>query len=657
MPRVKESDIPEWLTLEETCRLMNRAEKTIKDKCRHAELTYRIEKKSAKYIYFISFKSLPIHYQNLYLGIKRWGDRTYSDVPSWAKVQAEKYLTHIDATVGIKGNELKKYIENWNKENPNEKTSYSCLMKMKNRYNESGVSGLLAKYGKNAYRTIVTDELYEYFKNLYLKEGCPSARSCWDITLGYAMGQDPTVNRDNFPSMKAFLRRLEVEIPSAAVYLARNGKTAWNRKYACYIERDYSTITSGQVWVSDHAQLDVACVDDDGKIVFPWVTAWRDYKSSKWLGWSLHMESPNSDHIFQSFYYAAKRYGLPDDVIIDNGKDYRCKDFAGGRPQTIKINVNQAKTRTMLDELGVKVHYALPYNAQTKPIERDFLKIKELLTKHCKGYRGGNVVERPDVLIKEIKQGKIMHFDDFKKIFNNFILRILNRRPSEGKNLNGKCPDQLFYEEFKTKNYVKQDALKLFCMRTSRNFTIGRNGIQDRQLGITYWADWLISETGLKVYLRRDPKNYKEAWVFKADNDAFVGTVTAVEAVAALHAETVSKEEFKTAMAIKKRNLKIAESYIMHSREIDITERCENYMRAYSQVIKKSKPSVTLIKNTKMDQAVLKKKEMDEFGKQDLSEFLAIPLPEPEPQFYYFETDKRLAEEEAEYLKGAVANG
>ena len=27
----------------------------------------------------------------------------------------------------------------------------------------------------------------------------------------------------------------------------------------------------------------------------------------------------------------------------------------------------------------------------------------------------------------------------------------------------------------------------------------------------------------LKVYLRRDPQNYKEAWAFKADNEEFVG--------------------------------------------------------------------------------------------------------------------------------------
>ena len=81
-------------------------------------------------------------------------------------------------------------------------------------------------------------------------------------------------------------------------------------------------------------------------------------------------------------------------------------------------------------------------------------------------------------------------------------------------------------------------------MRTSRTFTIGRNGIKDNELGITYWSDWMISKTGLKVYLRRDIQNYKEAWAFRADNEEFVGKVTAVRAVAALHAETVSKDEF-----------------------------------------------------------------------------------------------------------------
>ena len=42
-------------------------------------------------------------------------------------------------------------------------------------------------------------------------------------------------------------------------------------------------INAGSCWVSDHAQIDVACMTQDCNVVFPWVTAWRDYKSGKWL--------------------------------------------------------------------------------------------------------------------------------------------------------------------------------------------------------------------------------------------------------------------------------------------------------------------------------------------------------------------------------------
>ena len=187
-------------------------------------------------------------------------------------------------------------------------------------------------------------------------------------------------------------------------------------------------------------------------------------------------------------------------------------------------------------------------------------------------------------------------------------------------------------------------------MRTSKNFTIGRNGIKDNQLGITYWADWMISQTGLKVYLRRDIHNYKEAWVFKADNDEFVGVVSAVRAVAALHADKISKDEFKEAMSIKKRNLKVAKAYIQQTRDISIEEQCENYKIAYASVEKVTKPKVSKLANTNMDKAIRKNKEMESFGKQDLSMFLDTEIQE-EP-LYLFETDKILEDE----LKG-VANG
>lgn len=589
-------NIPVWVSLEEASRVLELKEKTLKEKCWNSEISYKIKKINKKNCYFLRFNTLSKEFQNKFLYPSKVSDKKYSDAPIWAKAQADKYIYIIKETKELKGKQLREFILKWNILNPEYKTSYPCLLKMKRRYKEFGVDGLLARYGNTKRIAPIKDEYFEYFKNLYLVEGSPSLQSCWDSTLGYAMRTDG-IGKSNFPSRMAFLRKLQREVPKQSIYLARNGQSAWNRKFGSYIERDYRNIICGKVWVSDHAQIDVACMDKDGNVVFPWVTSWRDYKSGKWLGWILQTGHPNSDHIFQTFYYAADNFGLPTDVIIDNGKDYRSKDFAGGR-KIVKVDSDRAKATSMLSELNVEVHFALPYNAQTKPIERDFLKIKELISKHCVGYRGGNVVERPEKLADEIKKGKILPFEKFKAVFDDFIVNVLNKRPSAGKNHNGKSADDLFNEEFKEKITTSKDALKLFCMRTSKNFTIGRNGIKDNQFGITYWADWMIAKTGLKVYLRRDVQNYKEAWAFRADNDEFVGKITAVKAVAALHADEISKEEFKEAMSIKKRNLKVAKAYIQQTREISIEEQCENYKTAYASVEKAAKPKVSKIANT-----------------------------------------------------------
>ena len=108
-------------------------------------------------------------------------------------------------------------------------------------------------------------------------------------------------------------------------------------------------------------------------------------------------------------------------------------------------------------------------------------------------------------------------------------------------------------------------------------------------------------------------------------------------------------------MSIKKRNLKITKSYIKQTREISLEEKCENYKTAYASVEKVCKPKVSKIANTNMDKAIRKNKEMEAFGRQDLSMFLEEKVVKEEP-LYLFETDKILEEERKASLKG-VANG
>ncbi len=351
----------------------------------------------------------------------------YSSAPEWAKKKADKYRQILNASEDLKGEALKKFISDWNQRHPAYKTSYSRVLDIRKSFTEQGISGLLAQYGKSAGRTLIKDEWFPYFKKVYLVEGAPSLLSCWRSTLGHAINNDGTVDIKNFPVPASFKRRLDNELPKDSIYLARYGEAAWNRKYANYIDRDYSSLSVGECYVSDHAQVDVAVISPNGKPCFPWITAYRDFKSGKWVGWTHNAEAPNSDHIFQAFYYAVDAWGVPSDIYIDNGRDYRCRDFAGGRKHH-KITLDAGKAVSMLSLLKITPHFSLPYNAQAKTIERDFLKNKEWFSKHVPGYRGGHTKERPEKLKDEIKTGKIFHWDDYVKLMDDFILNVSSVR-------------------------------------------------------------------------------------------------------------------------------------------------------------------------------------------------------------------------------------
>src|SRR5574344_440861 len=640
-----------WLTIEEVCDLSGDKKETIRRKCKNGEFGSTVKTLGKYKHYYCALSSLKDELQKTYLKSKNKNEviltpaveiscslEEYSNAPVWARKQAEKYLELFSLTEKLTYKETQDFIAKWNEKYPERKTAYSTLMEAKRKYEKNGIEALLSKYGHRKGCFKIDTEYFDYFKSLYLKEGAPSAQSAWIMTLGFAK-ETCNIDIKNFPSSKSFIRKLRKDVPEQAIFLARYGDAAWNKKYASYIPRDYSNITAGNFWVSDHAQIDVA-VNFNGSVCFPWVTVFRDVQTSKWLGWFLHAESPNSDHIFKTFYYAVLEYGLPEDVYIDNGKDYRCKDFAGGRGALVKHTSD--KENSLLKNLGITVHFAQPYNGQTKPVERDFLKVKTYLSKNMIGYRGGKITERPEKLKNEIKTGKIMQFDDFKMMFDDFIVNILNKMPSNGKVLQGKCPDELWAEEFKVKKVLRKDALKLFCMRTSKNVSIGRNGIYDSQLQISYWDEWMINEKGRKVFIRRDINAYQEAWVFDAATEAFLGKASASENSSFMAETKIEKAQYKKALENKNREKKILRDYIKSEYTPSNEEIMENLKIALGEKHYESKARISKISNTKMDQVIeANKKDSEEF-KTDLKVFADYP---PKKLMFGSETEKLLYEE------------
>ncbi|MBI3584008.1 MAG: transposase family protein [Nitrospinae bacterium] len=605
------------------------------------------------------------------LSDKEIDNEIYSSAPEYQRSRADKYLQIIRASEELIGEELKRFISGWNQENPEFRTSYPRLIDARNQYRESGISGILSKYGKSAGKTIVKDEWHELFKSLYLTEGRASLESSWRKVFGYAVKKetDPClkpagagISLENFPSPITFLRRLEREIPESSIYLSRYGEQAWNRKYGNYLDRDYSNILSGECYVSDHSQVDVAVILKNSKIVFPWITVFRDFKSGKWLGWVHHPESPNSDHIFQAFYYAVKDWGLPTDIIIDNGKDYRCKDFAGNRQYFQRVEVNKNSTITMLALLKITPHFALPYNPQSKPIERDFLKNKEWFSKQMPGYRGGNVKERPEKLKDEIKRGDILTWDEYKERMDGFISDILNKTPSNGKVLMGRCPNELWEKEHKEKRVISLDALKLFCMRTSNDLTIGRNGVRDSEMGCFYWGEWMAGMKGTKVYLRRDVKVYQEAWVFKADTHEFIEKAQIAELSPALARNDIERVKVRELIASKARVKKIEKSFV-ETKDKPTPQEMLMYGAAGVEAINKYRGynpderkgvKVKRLANTAMDKVVLKARQMEEVGRVDI--FSIQSLGVKKERIFQFECDKEEYEREMAELKQKEGN-
>jgi putative transposase len=635
-----------WLPASEAAFLVGVSKRHIIRKCDSGELVSRLERGNGGMGYRVALSSLPDDARRRYAYRNAGFDTSspqpepdtdiedYSSAAEYNRRKADKYATLLRQFDGLKGEALKKAITIWNEKCPAMRTSYVSICNARSKR-----ISLVGNWGNRNGESRVDDwsAEYDFFKAQFLVEGGPSVYTCWRRTRGHALQSGKAI--DEFPRPQSFKRKLDREISASSQYLARHGQAAWNRKYASFIDRDYSAIRCGEVWVSDHAQIDVAVLCSDGKVRFPWLTSWCDFKSGKILGWMLHADDPNSDHIFMSFYYAAMKFGLPTDVIIDNGKDYRCRDFAGSR--RVKVAVDEVKVTSMLSLLSIARHFALPYNAQTKTIERRHKEIKEQLSKHMTGYRGGNVTERPEKLKSEIADGKLLSMEEFNGIFDDFIENVLNKSVSLGKNLLGQSPDQLWSKEFTVKREIGRDALRLFCMRTSKPVTISRNGVTDSALGIVYWGEWMAACKGMKVYLRRDPRDYAEAWVFNAANDEYIGVARdGMFNAPALAKTEVEKSEYKNAFAAKRRADKIERAYI---NDIGSTSPMEKLVLdkiacAIDGSAPEADPKILEIADTGMDAVVERRNAEDRANR---SVHGAVPdIDDSGSNFYMYEFEK-----------------
>ncbi len=278
-------------------------------------------------------------------------------------------------------------------------------------------------------------------------------------------------------------------------------------------------------------------------------------------------DTPSSQASIYSLRRGIKKYGIPKNVYLDNGREFLTFDFGGSGHRKKKKDEDKFTPPPILERLGINMVNALVRNAKAKIIERRFLDFKNSISRLFATYTGGNVVEKPEILKVELKSGNIPDKEAFIKEIEELIEYYLNYEEYNGAVAadKGKRKIDVYQENLHTKTTATEEQLNLMMLRSTRAQKVTRRGVSLKIGGtqLDYFNNELIMQMlNKKVYLRYDPDDLSRVRVYDLD-DRFIMEVEA-DNVAVLE-YGASKDEVKLAMAKTRELKKVAKEAIKDS--------------------------------------------------------------------------------------------
>ena len=388
-----------------------------------------------------------------------------------------------------------------------------------------GIVGLVNKSGRGKKPAEWPKEAKAYLWQLYNNINAPAASWCIKETALKAkeMGWE-------LPS-KSTMQRFVSQIPQETKDYYRKGKKFWRQHYVPSVLRDYKSMVPGELYVSDHQQINVAVKHPSGKVIFPWFTGWMDMRTRKILSWHLDVV-PSGDTINISLNRALEKYSVPEHAIIDNGPDYSSIQFTGGQTKRFRFKVNEAEVTGKYRLLGIEPHFCIPANPKSKSIERWFWTQELNFQKAFSTYRGNHVLNRPEGVDGRIKNEKhVIKWDDFLNFLEDYIACYNEQHSHRGHGMEGRTPNDVWNEYFSTHavRRASLSSLRLLMMKPSKLVKVGRFGIA--AFNNHYRSDSIMDHQGELINYRYDPKDLSLLHVYAA-NGAFIGVVEKIHRTA-----------------------------------------------------------------------------------------------------------------------------
>ena len=425
-----------------------------------------------------------------------------------------------------------------------------------------------ARPGAAAFWTILA-RFYEHPNCLSLRE----AHKLSGIAFRHGGGAD-----DQAPTIGQVQHYYDKFADQKAVLLARHGEEWFRNNVAGYIMREAPRVD--ECWFSDHHIFDAAVRVWDpatGKwcAVRPWISAWMDWGSLYYTGYVIRTISPNRDSIERALRLALEQNGRrpPKHLYIDNGKDYQAALKAAGKRSEVRSQKSAGEgglseeDRKRLDnvatQLGCAVHFAIPYNARAKLIERMFGTLCAHFSKLWTSYRGSNPTTRPETADEAWKHPESLPtLEQFSSAFAQWLAAIYHQTPGEGEILKGKSPLEVRAASGAPLRAALEplEIYKAFLREVPGTREIMRGGMV-RALNRWYRSEqlWQLKGRGEGVRVKVDPDNIAQAWIYTADGRE-IGPAQEVERLPGLiagteHATPETIEKLREAMKLQRRQI------------------------------------------------------------------------------------------------------
>ncbi|WP_459997062.1 transposase [Paradesulfitobacterium aromaticivorans] len=436
--------------------------------------------------------------------------------------------------------------------------SLETLYRRLGQYQECGMTGLmrrLPRLGVGTVRRVVPEEVERLARAEFLQPNKPKVSHI-------------------FRRVEAFCKKSGIEIPSRAtvyrvidvlketepdlVCLAREGEEEYSKRFMEKAGRKEPEFVN-QVWEGDHHRIDFF-INYKGRAVRPWLTTWMDVTTRTIVGYTLSIQANGrtialalrhgilpkrltswSGGISKAMATAISSlawdevtiqentgkaipiYGLPKQLYIDNGEDYKAQVRKGLKSKDWEYS---KEVRSTSELLNIETKFCTKYSPWAKGHqERWYGTLTDQFSRYIPGYCGSDNKHRPEGLdeqtmaereeLVDLEEAMLL-LEIFINIYHNTVHGSL-----------GMPPLQKYEMTPKIREGLPDERTLDICLMDVEKAKVMTMGIQ--RFGAKHRRRWyshpdLEKYSGQTVVIRFDPNRIGELLVFNPKTGKYLFT-------------------------------------------------------------------------------------------------------------------------------------